>query len=161
MVSDTNKDTGDIGKPKELKDWAYTSIKRDVLSGTYVPGQQLPVEVLAEKMNISRTPIREALIMLEHEGLLSVASRVGFFVRGITKPEMEELFELRELIEGYAAEKATSHLSAKDLAEIEVLLKIGKAAVGSGDLHGISRDRDQAALLNPRACAEQASPSHD
>ncbi len=123
-----------MDKPQELKDWAYDSIKKAVLNGEIPPGQQLHVEELAEKMKISRTPIRDALIMLEHEGLISVASRVGFFVKGITKQELEELFELRELLESYAAEKAAGNFTPKDLEEMGALLKEGGDAVGCGDL---------------------------
>jgi DNA-binding GntR family transcriptional regulator len=130
------KNIGNVNKPQELKDWAYSSIKKAVLNGEIPPGQQLHVEELAEKMNISRTPIRDALIMLEHEGLISVASRVGFFVKGITKNELEELFELRELLESYAAQKAAGKLTPKDLEKIGALLKEGGDAVDRGDLSG-------------------------
>jgi DNA-binding GntR family transcriptional regulator len=129
-------DRDDLEKPKELKDWAYARIKRDVLTGKYIPGEQLRVEELAETMKISRTPVREALLMLEHESLINVAPRVGFFVKGITKQEMQELFELRELIEGYAAEKAAAHLEPKDLEGLEALLREGQAAFDRGDLPG-------------------------
>jgi DNA-binding GntR family transcriptional regulator len=127
-------DLDGIGKPQALKDWAYSTLKQDILSGKYAVGQQLPVEELAERMNISRTPVREALLMLEHEGLISAASRVGFFVKRVEKVEMQELFELRELMEGYAAEKACKHLSEKDLAEMEKIIGDGQEAFERNDL---------------------------
>lgn len=147
-------DRNDLEKPKELKDWAYARIKRDVLTGKYIPGEQLRVEELAETMKISRTPVREALLMLEHESLINVAPRVGFFVKGITKQEIQELFELRELIEGYAAEKAATHLEPKDLEGLEALLREGQGAFDRGDLPGLSPNRDQVAFLDPGAFAE-------
>jgi len=120
-------------KPLELKDWAYTSIKKAILNSKMPVGKQLHIEKLTEEMKISRTPIREALIMLEHEGLISVSPRVGFFVKGITKQDLNELFELRMLVESYAAEKATSHLADKDLDTLSVLQAEGAEAVARGD----------------------------
>jgi DNA-binding GntR family transcriptional regulator len=128
------KSFGDLKKPQELKDWAYASIKKAVLNGEIPPGQQLHVEELAERMNISRTPIRDALIMLEHEGLINVTSRVGFFVKGITRQELEELFELRMLTEGYAAEKSAFYLTEDDLSQLDSLHQNAVAAFEKDDL---------------------------
>jgi DNA-binding GntR family transcriptional regulator len=69
-------------KPSDLKNWAYETIKRKILDVEVNAGDQLRIEVLAEQLGTSRTPIREALLKLETEGLVRAASRVGFFVRG-------------------------------------------------------------------------------
>ena len=105
-------------KPLNLTEWAYISIKQYIINNKLEPGSQLNIEELALKLNISRTPIREALIRLKQEGMVVAVPRVGFFVCGMTKKEFDELFELRKLIECYAAEQATSRMSDKELNEL-------------------------------------------
>ncbi len=127
-------DAPSLTKPKGLKSWAYEHIKDIILSQQVGPGDQIRIEDLAKKLNISRTPIREALLMLESEGLVRISSRVGFFVSDITVSDLVDLFELRELIEGYAAEKAASKLSSDDLAQIELLHRSAAAAFEKNNL---------------------------
>jgi DNA-binding GntR family transcriptional regulator len=123
-----------LTKPKDLKAWAYETIKDDILNRRVEPGEKLRIEVLAKKLSISRTPIREALLRLESEGLVRIASRVGFFVCDLTQQGIRELFELRELIEGYAAEKAAPALSDDDLEQISDLQQKATAAFEQDDL---------------------------
>lgn len=123
-----------FAKPKELKHWAYETIKQIILDGHIAPGDQLRTDDLAKSMNISRTPIREALLRLESEGLVKANSRVGFFVTETAHSDFKELFELRELTEGYAAEKAAPLLSDEDLAQIDVEHQKAIAALEKNDL---------------------------
>jgi DNA-binding GntR family transcriptional regulator len=122
-----------LTKPKDLKAWAYETIKDDILNQRVEPGEQLRIEELSKKLSISRTPIREALLRLESEGLVRSASRVGFFVRDLTQQGIRELFELRELIEGYAAEKAAPTLTDEDLAQINDLQQKATASFEQDD----------------------------
>jgi DNA-binding GntR family transcriptional regulator len=123
-----------IFKPSELKDWAYATIKQMILDSEFKVDEQLPVEALSSRLHISRTPIREALLKLESEGLVRAASRVGFFVRGVTRQDLLELFELRALTEGYAAEKAATMVSEEELTSLEALHRRSVQAVEEGDL---------------------------
>ena len=92
-------------KPRSLTEWAYLSIKEQILDNKITTGSQLNIEELAKEMNISRTPIREALLRLKQNGLVVSAANVGFFVCGITKRDFDDIFELRQLIESYAVVK--------------------------------------------------------
>ncbi len=121
-------------KPAALTDWAYDALKQAILNLEFAPGAQLPVDGLAEQMGISRTPIREALLRLEAEHLVRTVPRVGFFVSEITRRDLEELFELRELLESHATRKAAATLSDDDLAYIDRLLAESEAAVERGEL---------------------------
>lgn len=121
-------------KPSGLKDWAYETIKKLILDLAFSAGEQLDVKALSEKMRISRTPLREALLRLESEGLVRAEPRVGFFVSGVTKQDLRELFELREITEGYAAEKAARRLTDSDFDHLEELQRSSEEAVGVGDL---------------------------
>lgn len=109
-------------------------MKAAILSLGLRPGEQVRPEELAEQLAISRTPIREALLRLETDGLVRVEPRVGFFVADVTAADLVELFELRELLEGYAAERAATALTADDLTTVDRLLADAARAVDGGDL---------------------------
>ncbi|MFJ5700275.1 GntR family transcriptional regulator [Arthrobacter sp. NPDC093139] len=78
-------------------------LRKLVLSGEYPPGAPLPELFLAEEFDVSRTPVREALKQLENEGLVEIRPKVGTFVRIPTRREIVELFQLKESLEGLAA----------------------------------------------------------
>ena len=80
----------------------YENLKAAILSGRLGPNERLTEEHLAETLGASRTPVREALYKLETEGLIRPLETRGFIVSGDSKEEMEELFELRAILEGYA-----------------------------------------------------------
>jgi len=122
-------------KPLNLKDWAYDTIKQLILTFNVEPGEQLHIEDLSKKMNVSRTPIREALLKLESEDLVEANARVGFFVKRITKKDLRELFEIREITESFAARKAAQLIKDTDLAWINKLQKEAVTAVKAGNLN--------------------------
>ena len=121
-------------KPSALTDWAYTTIKESVLSLKLPPGAQLDIGQMAEQMGTSRTPVREALLRLERDGLIRVAPRVGFFVTEITKTDLRELFEMREMLESRATRDAGGSLSDQDINYLDSVLTGSEAAVEKGDL---------------------------
>jgi len=92
-------------KPLNLNEWAYQTIKMRILENDIRPGSQLNIEELSKELEISRTPIREALLRLRQNGFVVSFSNVGFFVCGISKEDFEDAFELRKLIESYAIVK--------------------------------------------------------
>ena len=122
-------------KPSDLKNWAYETIKKEILNLRIQPGEKLFIDKLSGQLGISRTPIREALLRMENEGLVNAFSRVGFFVQTITKQDLRELFELREITESFAAEKAAPFLTNADLAHIDALHKSSTLAVEQGNLN--------------------------
>jgi len=121
-------------KPSALNDWAYDTIKQAILSLHVAPGAQLHVEELTQQMGTSRTPIREALLRLEKDGLVRTVPRVGSFVTLITRRDLRELFELRALLESYAAKKAAACMTDDDLADVDRLLEQSIDAVDRGEL---------------------------
>ena len=121
-------------KPTALNDWTYHYLKEKILKLEIEPGEQLHIEEFVEKLEVSRTPIREAFLRLAADGLIEVKPRVGYFVVDITEEEIINLFEVREIIETWAARKSASLLSDNDLASIEQLLAESEAAVVGNDL---------------------------
>ncbi len=81
---------------------AYEYLKSSILSGRFSPGERLAEEHLAKELGISRTPIREALHKLESEGLIKPLPSRGFVASRDSKEEIEELFDIRAVLEGYA-----------------------------------------------------------
>lgn len=126
-------------KPLDLNEWAYMTIKMRILEHELKPGCQLNIEDMSKELGISRTPIREALLRLKQSGLVYSASRVGFFVSGITKKDYDNIFELRQLIEGYAAEKCVSVITDKEIEELFDINEISRRLINKGDIKEYNR----------------------
>lgn len=88
-----------------LADSAYERIADALLRGTIEPGERLVMDQLAEQLDISRTPVRDALLRLEREGLIEPSGRRGYVVREVSAVDTEHLYEGRESVEGYAARR--------------------------------------------------------
>lgn len=93
-------------------------IRRAILDGTLRPGQRLTEEALARDLQISRTPVREALRVLQTEGLIESAPHQGSTVRAYATDDLEDMYELRALLEGYAARRAASRIDAEGLDKL-------------------------------------------
>ena len=120
-------------KPSALTDWTYQYLKEMILNLEIKPGEQVHIEEFTEKLEVSRTPIREAFLKLAAEGLIEVRPRVGYFVVDITEQDIRDLFEIREIIETHAAKKAAELLTDEDLGNLQNLLIDSSQAVEKGD----------------------------
>lgn len=100
---------------------AYETVLSDILSGVHPVGGRLREEELASSIGISRTPVREALRRLHAEGLVEVVANRGAMVVDLDSTEVDDIFELRVLLEGYAARQAAVRASAEDVAALEAL----------------------------------------
>lgn len=120
-------------KPAALTDWTYQYLKKSILNLDFRPGQQLHIEDFTEKLEVSRTPVREAFLRLATEGLLDVRPRVGYFVSAISEQDIHDLFEAREIVETRAARQAAIALSDDDLEKIKEIMQETTKAVKDGD----------------------------
>ncbi|TWT91060.1 putative HTH-type transcriptional regulator YdfH [Pseudobythopirellula maris] len=100
---------------------AYTHLHERIATGTLEPGAVVSEASLAKELGISRTPIGEALRRLAHEGLVEQVPRFGTIVREISTTELIELFEIREALEGLAAGKAATLMTAETQDELETV----------------------------------------
>ena len=89
-------------QPLSIPKSSYEQLKSKIIEGHLDPGKRLTEEHLAKELGVSRTPIREALRRLETEGLIKPLAKRGFVVAGESKEEVEELFEIRAVLEGYS-----------------------------------------------------------
>jgi DNA-binding GntR family transcriptional regulator len=97
-------------------------LRRRILAGDFPAGAQLRQDALAADLGISRIPIREALVQLEAEGLVTILPHRGAVVAALSADEVAELFELRALIEPSLLRHSASRLSAPDYAELHAIL---------------------------------------
>ena len=112
-----------------IREMAYEFLKSSVLSGRFNPGERLTEEHLAKKLGVSRTPVREALHKLESEGWIKALETRGFVVSRDTKDEVEELFELRAILEGHALRIISGKISDQDLEQLNGFIEKAEEAL--------------------------------
>jgi DNA-binding GntR family transcriptional regulator len=103
---------------KSASSAAAELIRAAIIDGRLEPGRRLKEEELARELGISRTPVREALLVLQTEGLLESAPNRGAAVRSYEADAIEEMYDLRALLEGHAAHRAAARLSDEDVARL-------------------------------------------
>jgi DNA-binding GntR family transcriptional regulator len=100
---------------------AHDRLLQMIVDGELVPGSRLLQMRLAEELGVSRTPIREALLQLEREGLVYTLPGRGMFVKSATHTEVLEFYEMRGLVEPHAARRAAERASADDIARVQAV----------------------------------------
>ncbi len=108
-------------------------LKHLIYTGVLKPGERLNEAALALRMGTSRGPIREAIRVLTGLGIVKAAINRGVFVRQISVREMLEIYELRALVFGFAAERATEHVNEEHKQQFEWLLAQMDAACDAED----------------------------
>ncbi len=104
---------------KSLGQHVFENLKQAIIKGDISSGERLVENVIANALDISRTPVREAIHKLEREGFLKKLPRGGFTVIGLTREDIEETFGIRSVLESYAARLATINYQEKDLIPLE------------------------------------------
>jgi len=110
----------------------YANLKMAILSGHLGPKERLTEEHLAETLGVSRTPVREALYRLEAEGLIRPLETRGFIVSGDSREEVEELFELRAILEGYALRIISERIPEESFQQLDTFIDKAQAALETG-----------------------------
>jgi DNA-binding GntR family transcriptional regulator len=117
-----------------LKDKAYAAIKGAILSLRFEPGMPLVESDLAQQLGISKTPVRDALQELEREGFVVRVPFKGTYVTDVTPSDIAEIFQLRAILEGFAARLAAPLLSEEELEQVDSDLTAAEAALAEGDI---------------------------
>lgn len=125
-------------------DHAYSLIREGILTGRHQPGERLGEAELAELTQTSRTPVREALRQLEMEGLVEVLPHRGARVAEWTAADLEEIYDLRTMLEAFAAERAASRIEPKDVDRMSELCEL----MDEASRPGATQDLDRVAELN-------------
>ena len=108
--------------PASLADQAYEGLLAAIGSGRLRPGERVRETALAEQLGISRTPIREALQRLARDGLVQLDARNGARIAELSLGAIQELYDLREILEGSTARLAALGASANDLQRLNAIL---------------------------------------
>jgi DNA-binding GntR family transcriptional regulator len=122
-------------KQPPAADRVYAHVKRGVLERRYEGGTLLTEGELAEEVGVSRTPVREALLRLEVEGLIRLYPKKGALVLPVSAQEIADVVETRQLVEEHAARKAVPAPPGL-IARLEELLERQKEQAAAGDLAG-------------------------
>ena len=120
-------------------DHVYGELRRRLMAGSFLPGERLREEHIAAEMSVSRTPVRNAIERLIADGLVTREERRGAVVLGWQDRDIDEAFELRMLLEPYAAGLAASHASDAQIEELERLNQSMQDAVRSAAPTACSR----------------------
>lgn len=95
------------------------TLRKAIMDGRLKPGQPLREGELARELGTSRTPIREALLLMQADGLIEAVPNRGAVVRSYDAEDLADLYEMRALLEGYAARKAATLITDEGIAELE------------------------------------------
>jgi DNA-binding GntR family transcriptional regulator len=142
-----------IRKHPSLKDEAYQRIKTLILSDRLSGGDMLDMDWLASALGISRTPLREALLMLEQEGLIETIPYKGTFVVDVSKKDVEEIYQVREALESLAVRLATPVIPDEELKGMQALFASIRADVERGDFERYVQSHTQFHDLIIRHCS--------
>ncbi len=107
---------------RRLVDAVYEALRELILARSVSPGDRLDVDLLAARMKVSRTPVKDALARLASEGLVAVVPRRGTFVQRLTARDVAETFDIRAALEGLAAERIALSIGDREVAELRRML---------------------------------------
>lgn len=99
-----------LDKSEDLKAQVYQLLRRKIVTREFTPNERVDANAIAATLNVSRTPVRDALNMLDREGFIYTIARKGTFVKGIRREDLIELFQVREMMELYSLELAHEEL---------------------------------------------------
>ena len=116
-------------KKVSVRDRTYNYLKERVLSGHFRPGARLTEEHLAAEFGVSRTPVREALHKLEQEGFIKALETRGFIIPRDSSEEIEELFDMRALLEGFTLRLISQSISEEALKDLEGTVRSAEDAL--------------------------------
>lgn len=122
-----------------LRDVVFHTLREAILKGELKPGERLMELQLASKLGVSRTPIREAIRMLELEGLAVTKPRKGAEVARMTEKDMEDVLKIRKALDELAVGLACDNITEEELKQMYVALKNFEESARSGDVKQIAQ----------------------
>ena len=117
-----------------LRDVVFNTLRQAILKGELKPGERLMEVALADRLGVSRTPIREAMRKLELEGLVVMVPRRGAQVASITEKDLNDVLEVRIALENMAIEKACERMTEEDMESLFLASRSFERVMSEGDL---------------------------
>lgn len=121
-----------------LRDVVFHTLREAILKGELKPGERLMELQLAAKLGVSRTPIREAIRMLEQEGLAVTIPRKGAEVAKMTEKDMEDVLQIRDALDELAASIACEQITKEELDDLKSTMHAFEESTQTGDLKRIA-----------------------
>ena len=117
-----------------LRDVVFNTLRQAILKGELKPGERLMEIQLADRLGVSRTPVREAIRKLELEGLVVMIPRKGAEVASITESDLQDVLEVRRALEELAGSKACERITKEELVKLKEASAEFEKIIDSGDL---------------------------
>lgn len=127
---------------RQLSDEVAAHLRQAIMAGELAPGASVRAEAVGEALDVSATPVREALHALKAEGFLDLIPRKGFTVRRLTGDDIRDIFEAHALIAGELTARATRAMSDAELAELTATHERLTAAAASAEIEQLERLND-------------------
>jgi DNA-binding GntR family transcriptional regulator len=124
---------------KNLRYKAYDEIKKRIIFYDLKPGEKIFESDIAKKLKMSRTPVREALLMLENEKLLECTDKLGFIVRKLASNVVSEYFDIRSVIEEFAIPLIVERITPSEMKVLRKNVEEARKSVETVEMHNIIR----------------------
>ncbi len=128
-----------VHQSSALRFKAYKAIKDKLINLEIKPGEKIFENELAKSLKVSRTPVREALLMLEHEKLVTCTNSLGFLARRLTTKDVEEYFEIRHILEDYVLSRVVEKITDAEISDLTNIVNQTKKSIKEGDIPEIIR----------------------
>jgi DNA-binding GntR family transcriptional regulator len=122
-----------------LRARVYNSLRENILNGRYKVGENLIELRIAEELNVSRTPVREAIRQLELEGLVESIPNKRFTVKGVSLKDMEDIYRIRKVLEGLSARWAVEQITDEEINELQEVYDLMEFYTQKNDVNQISK----------------------
>lgn len=123
--------------PSQVRNKVHTRLRKAIIHGELQPGERLVERKLAARLKVSRTPVREAIRVLEREGLVSHVPRVGAVVAEVDPADVLDVYRIRAVLEGLAARLAAERVGTEALEKLTRLLDDVNQGARAGDHNGM------------------------
>ena len=129
--------------PLQVKDLVYERLREALIDLTFAPGEPLREAALVERFGVSKTPIREALVRLERDGLVEVAPYRGARARTYSQDDLRQLYEVREILETECVRRAAEAIDGAIRDALTRNVESSAAALERGDLKAVAERLDE------------------
>ena len=130
-----------MGDNHSLSDKVFHKLQEDILSGKYAVDEELKEKTIGDELGVSRTPVREALRQLELQGLVTITPNKGAHVTGFSKEDLNDIYEIRSVMEGLCAKWAAKKATPEQIEELEEVILLSEFHLhkkGSGQIEQMS-----------------------
>lgn len=124
-------------QPVNLRDQVVDQIRTAIIEGRLKPNDHIVESELTRQLGVSRTPVREALILLEQDGLVVSYPHRGSFVRTFTVRDVKDIFSMRTALENFAGELIIQHLTDADYKHLDDLIEAQREAIAAGNFRQV------------------------